>query len=84
VGRIGRLRVVGFPAWLLWLGVHLGELTGFKNRLLVLAPWTITSLAHGRPERAITEQQVFARSALERSRTDDEPRVAWAIFRNDP
>ena len=65
VGRIGRLRVVGFAAWLLWLGVHLGGLTGFKNRVLVLAHWTITFLGHGRPERAITEQQVFARRALE-------------------
>jgi NADH dehydrogenase len=65
VGRIGRLRVAGFPAWLLWLVVHLGGLTGFKNRVLVLAHWTITFLGHGRPERAITEQQVFARRALE-------------------
>jgi NADH dehydrogenase len=73
VGRIGRFRIAGFSAWLLWLVVHLGGLTGFKNRLLVLAHWTITFLAHGRPERAITEQQVFARSALQRLRTDDEP-----------
>jgi NADH:ubiquinone reductase (H+-translocating) len=65
VGRIGRLRVAGFAAWLLWLVVHLGGLTGFKNRVLVLAHWTITFLGHGRPERAITEQQVFARRALE-------------------
>jgi len=65
VGRFGRLRVVGFAAWLIWLGVHLGGLTGFKNRVLVLAHWTITFLGHGRPERAITEQQVFARRALE-------------------
>ena len=65
VGRVGRLRVAGFPAWLLWLVVHLGGLTGFKNRVLVLAHWTITFLGHGRPERAVTEQQVFARRALE-------------------
>ena len=29
---IGRLRLTGFVAWLLWLGVHLLYLTGFKNR----------------------------------------------------
>jgi NADH dehydrogenase len=61
VGSIGRLRVAGFPAWLLWLLVHLVWLTGFKNRVLVLAHWTIAFLARGRAERAITEQQMFGR-----------------------
>ena len=64
VGSIGRLRVAGLPAWLLWLLVHLVWLTGFKNRVLVLAHWTIAFLGRGRAERAITEQQVFGRQAL--------------------
>jgi NADH dehydrogenase len=29
----------GFPAWLLWLGIHLWYLIGFRNRLLVLINW---------------------------------------------
>ncbi len=66
VARIGHLRISGFPAWLLWLVVHLIGLTGFKNRVLVLTHWLIAFLGRGRPERAITEQQVFARHALER------------------
>ena len=33
VARIGKLRLTGFVAWLLWLGVHLFYLTGFKNRV---------------------------------------------------
>jgi NADH dehydrogenase len=65
VGSIGRLRLSGFPAWLLWLAVHLVWLTGFKNRVLVLAHWTIAFLGRGRAERTITEQQVFGRRALE-------------------
>ena len=64
VGTIGRLRVAGFPAWLLWLLVHLVWLTGFKNRVLVLAHWTIAFLSRGRTERAITDQQVFGRQPL--------------------
>ena len=64
VGSIGRLRVVGFPAWLLWLLVDRVWLTGFKNCVLVLAHWTIAFLGRGRAERAITEQQVFGRQAL--------------------
>jgi NADH dehydrogenase len=35
--------------------------------VLVLAHWTIAFLSRGRAERAITEQQVFGRSALERA-----------------
>jgi len=29
----------GFPAWLLWLGIHLFYLIGYRNRLLVLINW---------------------------------------------
>jgi NADH dehydrogenase len=29
----------GFPAWLLWLGVHILNLIGFRNRLFVLVNW---------------------------------------------
>ncbi len=29
----------GFPAWVLWLGVHLFNLIGFRNRLIVLISW---------------------------------------------
>jgi NADH:ubiquinone reductase (H+-translocating) len=64
VGSIGRLRVAGFPTWLLWLLVPFVWLTGFKNRVLVLAHWTTAFLSRGRAERAITEQQVFGRPAL--------------------
>jgi NADH dehydrogenase len=64
IAAIGRLRLSGFLAWLLWLVVHLFALTGFKNRLAVLANWTVAFLGHGRPQRAITAQQIFARQAL--------------------
>ncbi len=29
----------GFPAWALWLSVHILNLIGFRNRLLVLINW---------------------------------------------
>ena len=61
----GRLRVSGFPAWVLWLVVRLMTLTGFKNRLSVLFNWTVAFLGRGRAQRVITAQQVFARQALE-------------------
>ena len=63
IASIGRLRVSGFTGWLLWLTVHLFALTGFKNRVAVLSNWAIAFLGRGRPQRAITTQQVFARQA---------------------
>ena len=65
IAAIGRIRVSGFVAWLLWLAVHLFALSGFKNRTAVLFGWTIAFLGRGRPQRVITAQQVFARRALE-------------------
>jgi NADH:ubiquinone reductase (H+-translocating) len=62
VASLGPVRVGGAVAWLLWLVVHLAFLTGFKNRVATLVRWTIAFLGRARPERTITEQQVFART----------------------
>jgi NADH dehydrogenase FAD-containing subunit len=45
-----------FPAWVLWLVVHLFYLIGFQNRLLVLLRWTVSFATHGRGARLITER----------------------------
>ena len=62
VAWLGPLRLGGVAAWLLWLVVHLAFLTGFKSRVATIARWAIAFLGRGRPERTITEQQVFART----------------------
>ena len=66
VASVGKLRFGGFIAWVLWLVVHLFYLIGFKSRITTLLHWGISFLGRGRSERAITEQQVFAREAIER------------------
>jgi NADH dehydrogenase len=48
------IRVSGFPAWALWLGIHLWYLVGFQNRLLVFIRWGFSFLTHGRGTRLIT------------------------------
>ena len=68
VALIGKIRLTGFIAWLMWLGVHLVYITGFKNRLTALLHWFISFIGRGRSERTSTEQQIFARRALERLR----------------
>ena len=65
VASVGRLRIVGFVAWLMWLFVHLFYLIGFKQRMTTLLHWTISFLGRGRSERVVTRQQVVARRALD-------------------
>ena len=64
LASIGPLRLAGFPAWVLWLFVHLAALTGFRHRLSVFFNWTVGLLGGGRAERVITLQQVFGRHAM--------------------
>jgi NADH dehydrogenase len=54
VAEIGRLKVGGFLAWLLWAGVHIAFLVGFRNRLLVLFSWFWNWLLNARDARLIT------------------------------
>jgi NADH:ubiquinone reductase (H+-translocating) len=66
VVTVGRVRVAGFPGWLMWLVVHLAFMTGFKNRFAAVLNWTVAFLGRDRRQRTITEQEVFARTrALE-------------------
>ena len=57
IAHIGRLRVSGTLAWLLWLGVHLVTLNGYRNRMTVTMHWAVTFLLNGRAERAATPLQ---------------------------
>jgi NADH dehydrogenase len=66
VALVGKIRITGFIAWLMWLAVHLIYLTGFKNRITALLHWAVTFLGTGRAERVATEQQIFGRQALGR------------------
>jgi NADH dehydrogenase len=54
VVEIGKLQIGGFFAWLLWGGVHIAFLIGFRNRLQVLAHWFWTWLINTRDARLIT------------------------------
>jgi NADH dehydrogenase len=53
----GRLHIAGFPAWVLWLVIHIYYLTGFKNRILVVAQWAWSYLTFGRGARLIVSKE---------------------------
>jgi NADH dehydrogenase len=54
IGEIGPLQLSGFPAWVVWAGVHIAYLIGFRNRLLVLMQWLWKYLTYQRGARLIT------------------------------
>jgi NADH dehydrogenase len=53
VAEIGRFRLRGFLAWVVWLVVHLMRLVGFRNRLVVLIYWAWDYLFYDRAVRVI-------------------------------
>jgi NADH dehydrogenase len=48
------LKFRGFVAWIVWLFVHLIQIIGFRNRLLVLVNWAWDYLFYDRAVRLIT------------------------------
>jgi NADH:ubiquinone reductase (H+-translocating) len=58
VADIKGIHVSGFPAWILWLGIHLFYLIGFQNRLVVFTRWTFSYITRGRGARVIHRQQI--------------------------
>ncbi len=55
VAEFGKLHVSGFLAWILWLLIHLLNLVGFRNRLLVLVQWGWNYITFDRSARLITK-----------------------------
>ena len=54
VADLGRLRLSGFAAWLIWLFIHLMYIVEFSNRLLVFVQWGFLYLTFNRGARLIT------------------------------
>jgi len=54
VADFGRVRFAGFPAWLLWSGVHVFFLIEYENRVLVALRWLWNYVTRNRGTRLIT------------------------------
>jgi NADH dehydrogenase len=54
VAQIGQLKFGGFLAWLVWGGIHIAFLIGFRNRVQVLLSWFWNWLLNARDARLIT------------------------------
>lgn len=54
VANLFGVQVWGFPAWVVWLFVHLMYLVEFRSRVLVFIQWGFQCLTFGRGARLIT------------------------------
>ncbi len=55
VAHILGFTLKGFPAWILWLLVHLFKLIGFRNRLFVMVNWALDYFFYERTVRLILQ-----------------------------
>jgi len=53
VAHVGGRSFTGFPAWALWLTVHIYKLIGSRNRLVVLINWAWDYFFYERAQRLI-------------------------------
>jgi NADH dehydrogenase len=56
VHLFGRVGFKGYPAWLMWLGLHLAKLVGFRNRIAAVLSWSGDYLFRDRVARVITSE----------------------------
>jgi NADH dehydrogenase len=56
VAAIGRWRISGPFAWLLWIFIHIAYLIEYDNRVLVLLQWAINYFTRKRGARLITNE----------------------------
>jgi NADH dehydrogenase len=51
---VGRLRLSGFPGFIVWMFVHLAFLNGFGHRFTALWRWGLAMVGRARPERVFS------------------------------
>jgi NADH dehydrogenase len=54
VASVYGLKLSGFPAWVMWLVIHIIQLIGFRNKLFVLLSWAWDYFFYERAARLIT------------------------------
>ena len=67
IAQIGRLRVAGWTAWLIWLFVHIMYLATVRNRLTVLVQWAWAYVTWERGARLITSTTTACEEEAQKS-----------------
>lgn len=53
VADLGKMKFAGFLGWLMWMGVHLVSLVGFRNKVIVLMNWFFNYFSYDKKIRLI-------------------------------
>ena len=70
VAEVGKLKLSGFMAWLIWMFIHLMALVGFRNRLVVFLNWIYNYTNFNKASRliirrfSVSERRVRTNSEL--------------------
>jgi len=56
IGDLPMAQLKGYVGWLFWLFVHIFNLIGFRNRILVMVQWAWAYITYQRSVRLITER----------------------------
>jgi NADH dehydrogenase len=60
IADIGPFKISGLLAWLVWVFIHILNLIGFRNRLVVMVQWAWAYLTFQRGVRLITGERAKA------------------------
>jgi NADH:ubiquinone reductase (H+-translocating) len=75
------IRLSGFAGWLAWLFIHIGFLTGYRNRVAAVLTWCVAFTLDLRRERAFTMTAIRSRREFYEptsGQAADEPAAAQA------
>ena len=64
IAQLGGFHFKGFIAWMMWLGLHVFFLIGFRNRIIVMLEWFWAYLTRERSARLITGDADELRDAV--------------------
>ena len=56
VADIGKMHLSGFPAWIIWMVVHLMFLMGFRNKVIVFINWVYSYFTYDRGTRILLKR----------------------------
>jgi NADH:ubiquinone reductase (H+-translocating) len=59
IADFGKVKVTGWPAWVLWLFVHIMYLVGFRNRIMVFIEWAYAYFTYQAGVRLITDVERY-------------------------
>lgn len=79
VVQVGSYKFFGLFAWLMWLVIHIVEITQFRNRVLVFTQWGWTFFTRDRSARLITGEVDLRLPEQERARNESSSTAVASI-----